>query len=319
VKRLLLEPAAEPAPARAPEALPRAGITRPGDARAPMAGPFLASRLRALAARLEETGRRVLDEPAGEAVHDFRVAIRRTRTLLEIGRTIFGRFHADEVRGALTELQRATSILRDEEVLLGILESLHVEDPDVARWIVGRRRRERRLRSAVRRSIRRGALEHARTLLSALLAFRVKPSRERRLTKFARRAVGRAARELERNRAHSHDLEGLHRLRISYKRLRYTAEAFAEVLPRELGTGLARTASVFQARLGQVHDFDVAMACVERARGLHAGTRHALLAALRRLHTERLVSARTLLDGAAAAQPLSAYSGTDSLRKTSIR
>jgi CHAD domain-containing protein len=297
----------------------RPGAPRAQDGGEAAAGPYLAARLRTLDARLERAAERVLLATDAEAVHDLRVALRRSRTLLEAGRAVFGRFHTDEVRRALADLQQATGALRDEEVLIGILESLHLEGATIEAWLAARRRRQKRLGWMVRRAIRGGALARARTLLSALLAFRVKPSRERRVAKLARRSVGRAVRNMERCRASSDDVEGLHRLRIAYKRLRYTAEAFAEVLPRELGTGLARTASIFQARLGQVHDLDVALASVARARGLTPEARRDLDTALRRHHLERLASARALLDGAAASRPLGAYVGTDSLRKTSIR
>jgi CHAD domain-containing protein len=270
--------------------------------------------------RLEDTGRRVLGTGDELAVHDLRVAIRRTRTLLEIGRDVFGAFHAGEVGRALTQLQRATGALRDEEVLLELVASLPLHTADLGDWLAARRRRERRLRSAVRRLVQMNGLVHGRELLAALLAFRVKPSRDKRLVKFARRAVESARREVDRRRAPSDHARALHRLRVSYKRLRYTAETFADVLPLELGGALARTAAGFQRRIGDVHDVDVVAASVSRARGLTDAARQALLATLSHLRAERESSLLKDLGWGDRKPPASAHlSGTDSLRKTSTR
>jgi CHAD domain-containing protein len=271
------------------------------------AGQFLVAKLRDLDSRLGEAVPRLLSGGDAEAVHDFRVALRRTRTLLEVGRPVFGRFHADEVRSALREVQRASGALRDEEVLLDLLGSIEglAGDPqhppsyagNVRAWIDGRRRRERRLRSALRRKVREGELERGRYLLAALVAFRIKPSRDRRVTKFARRAVEDARREVEhRRRAPTHEPEALHDLRIAYKRLRYTVETFASVLPPDL-INLAQTAARFQSRLGRLHDVDLAIACVKSARQLLDVGRDAVLATLLRARAERLAALEQELGG----------------------
>jgi CHAD domain-containing protein len=278
-----------------------------------MAGQFLVARLCAYDARLGETVPRLLSGEDEAAVHDFRVALRRTRTLLEVGRPIFGRFHANEVRSALREVQRASGALRDEEVLLELLGS--IEGPagganrlppyarDIGTWIESRRRRERRLRGALRRKVREGELDRGRHLLAAMVAFRVKPSRDRRVTKFARRAVEEARREVEhRQRVPSHDPEALHDLRIAYKRLRYTVEAFASVLPADL-VQLAQAATRLQNRLGRLHDVELAIGCVESARQLLDGGRDALLVALQRLRGERVAALERELGGAPIGPP----------------
>jgi CHAD domain-containing protein len=270
-----------------------------------MAGQFLVAKLCAFDARLGETVPRLLDPADIEAVHDFRVALRRTRTLLEVGRPVFGRFYADEVRGALRDVQRASGALRDEEVLLELLASLALDPHEppsyvsnVKDWIDGRRRRERRLRSALRRKVREGELDRGRHLLAALVAFRIKPSRDRRATKFARRAVEDARREVEhRRRAPMQDPEALHNLRIAYKRLRYTVEAFATVLPSDL-VNLAQPASRFQSRLGRLHDVDVVITCVQNAPNLLDAGREALLVELDRLRRDRVAALEEELGGA---------------------
>jgi CHAD domain-containing protein len=298
---------------------------RPALARtAAPAGPLLTAELRALDARLESAAARVLAAGDAEAVHDLRVALRRTRTVLEVGRAVLGRFRADEVRRALRDVQRATGALRDEEVLLELVASLGVAHPAVAAWLESRRRRERRLRRELVGRVRAGEVDRGRRLLDALLAFPIKPSRERRLSKLARRAVERARREVERRRhARPDDVEALHRLRIAVKRLRYTCDTFAGALPAHL-TALAHEAARLQNRLGELHDVDMAIAAVRRARALPEPARGELLAALARTRARRAAAyvreaAASPVAGAASRAPFDQAVGTLSLRKISTR
>jgi CHAD domain-containing protein len=284
-------------------------------------GPYLAAQLRALDDRVQHVAVRVVaPTPDEEAVHDLRVALRRMRIVLEVARSTFGRFRSDEVRAALRDLQRATSALRDEEVFLDLVESLQVDDPNVQAWLKSRHEHERRLRRTLVRGIEAGALDRARRLVEALLAFRVNPSRDRGLTKSAQRAVASARRRVERRRmGRIDDPQALHRLRIAYKRLRYAVEMFTEVLPSDLAA-LAQPASRLQNRLGAVHDVDVSMGCVQRARKLSHEARQTLLAALERIRAQRMISyAREAAPLAYAKRAPDQALGTSGLRKTSTR
>jgi CHAD domain-containing protein len=239
--------------------------------------------------------------------------------VLQVGREIFGRFRADEVRRALRDVHRATGALRDEEVLLELIESLEVERPDVRSWIEARHRRERRLRTALRRGIRAGDIDRGRELLGALLAFRVKPSRERRLSKFARRAVDGARDGIERmGRPLLDDVEGLHLLRIRYKALRYTVETFAPALPEDI-QALAPVAARFQSKLGDVHDADVGLVCIRQARLLTDTAKTALTLALAKVRQERIESYARLVAHHDVPRPSLHAAGTASLRKISTR
>jgi CHAD domain-containing protein len=284
-------------------------------------GPYLTAKLRALDAALAQVAPRASAPNDDEAVHDLRVAMRRTRTVLELGRPVLGRFHADEVRRELRDLQRTTGALRDEEVLLQLVASLGVSRPDVDRWLEAHRRRERHLRRVLVRSLRAGELDRGRRLLQAMLAFRIKPARNKRLPKFARRAVERARREVDRRRAAPvDDALGLHELRIACKRLRYTVETFADALGAEQ-LDLGARAVELQKRLGDLHDVDMAFAAIRRARALGNEARLALLDALVR-RREACVARyqREIAAVEQAAVPVDDQAvGGDSLRKISTR
>ncbi len=240
--------------------------------------PFVARQLRALDAELAPTLPRVVRGGDDEAVHDLRVAIRRIRTLLKLARPIYGRFHADAVRDAFTVIHRATGTLRDEEVLEETLADVAV--PAFAPWRTRRKARERALRRAVVARLQAGDLTRARALLRALVTLPVRPARDKDAGKFARRVIEQARGRVESMRdVEPSDVVGLHNLRIAYKELRYAAELFAAALPIDLAA-MAEPAAKFQKRLGTVHDVDVALASVRRARGLELATRSAVLAEL---------------------------------------
>jgi CHAD domain-containing protein len=260
-------------------------------------------KLRELDAALIEAIPRVVESSDDEAIHDLRVAIRRLRTMLKMARPLFGRFHADVVRKAFADVMKATGDLRDEEVLEETLDGLS-EHPDFAVWLKTRRARERKLRRNVVLRIERGELDRARLMLKALLVFPFDPDREMPLSKFARRTVERARRTVERGRDVSpDDMLGLHALRISYKELRYAIELLSEALPLD-SRAMLEPAVVFQKRLGEIHDVDVASGVLANARGLSAEVRHEASGALAEVRAKRIAKYLKELDplGAAGAK-----------------
>lgn len=272
----------------------------------PLAAPYVVAKLRDLDAALAEAAPRMLvPEDDDEAVHDLRVAIRRMRTLLKMSREVFGRWHTDVVREAFAEVMRATGELRDEEVLEETLDGA-AQGPEYEAWLRQRKARESRLRKDVKERIARGDLDRARLLLKALLVFPVEPSRNVGLSRFARHTVERARRKVERRRdADVGDVTAMHDLRIAYKELRYSIELLADALPIDARAQL-EPAAVFQKRLGELHDVDVATEVLAAAKGLSAAVRDealASLAALRRKRAAKYLRELDPLDPQAASPP----------------
>jgi len=252
------------------------------------AAAFLARKARAFDDALDAAQPRVLENRDTEAVHDLRVALRRLRTLLRLARPVFGRFHTDAVRGAFAALQTSTGNLRDEEALVETLDALSFDHAPLHEWRRRRLARERRLRQSLVSRLRRGELDQARALLHALLVLPVRPDRDPSLRIFARRVVRKARRGVESRRdAPTDDAVLLHDLRIAYKKLRYAVEIFSEALPTDLAA-MAEPAARFQKRLGDLHDLDVAIAALGRARGLASESRAHVIAALREARAKKL-------------------------------
>jgi CHAD domain-containing protein len=244
-----------------------------------------------------------------EAIHDFRVAIRRLRTVLRPVRRVYGRQRLRLLGEDLKRMADATGELRDEEVLretLGALPLAPATEVALGRWMEGRLRREHALRASIVRMLKplpaghpgparvssratsKVDAEHLeRTLVE--LDERFATSRKASLAIASLREEGLAAARADvRARASidPSDAHAMHALRIRWKRLRYTAELFAahdgtlgqaERAPIE---HLAKRAARMQKRLGELHDLDEAIVRVKRAWGLEGSARVAVLDAL---------------------------------------
>lgn len=283
---------------------------------APRAGAYVVAKLRELELEVAHATPRVAasgdDE---EAVHDLRVAIRRMRTLLKMSRALFGRWHTDVVRASFAEVMRATGELRDEEVLEETLEDV-TEGPELASWLGERKTLESKLRRAVVSRIEKGELDRARLMLKALLVFPVEPERNVALSRFARRTVERARRRVEKERdAEVTDATAMHDLRIAYKELRYSIELLADALPIDARAQL-EPATVFQKRLGEIHDVDVAREVVDGAKALSEGARNQALSALAALRTKRVHKYLREVDPIGAAQRKAEAREVDAARET---
>ncbi len=270
---------------------------------APRAGIYVVNKLRALDAALVEAAPRVLGKDEdGEAVHDLRVAIRRMRTLLKMSRELFGRWHTRVVREAFAEVMRATGELRDEEVLEETLSGA-AQGPEYEAWLRLRKSRENRLRRSVVARIERGDLDRARLMLKALIVFPVEPERNIDLSRFARRTVERARRKVEHQRdVEIADVVGMHDLRIAYKELRYSIELLSDALPIDARAQL-EPATVFQKRLGELHDVDVATEVVSKAKGLSDAAREQALETLATLRRKRAAKYLRELDPLGVPKP----------------
>jgi len=218
------------------------------------------------------------------------------------------------VRRAFAEVMRATGELRDEEVLEETVKGASTA-PELAGWTRDRKRREARLRRALVAQLERGDLDRARLLLKALLVFPVEPSRDAELARFARRVVERARRRVESMRdVETSNVIGLHDLRIAYKELRYAIELLADALPIDARAQL-EPATVFQKRLGEIHDADVAIEVIGRAR-LPVATRDEVLVRLRAVRERRVAKYLRELDPLGTPVPPRAEIEVDPARKS---
>ncbi len=233
-----------------------------------------------------EQARLRLDGADDDALHDFRVAIRRLRSLARAHRRHLGGALGGKTRRKLKQIQRATGGARDAEVALGWTRRLALELGEHARRALGPF--ERLLgdaptdADAVAEEAER-FVRFAVKVRPALATITVRLEGDEPETYGA--VVGGLARthvvELAEQLAGIRDRrdDAVHEARIAGKRLRYLIEPVRDVVPgaRDVVSWLKR----LQDALGDLHDLDVLARAIDEAAESLEGECLAALAALR--------------------------------------
>lgn len=265
--------AARPAedPAATPEA---AGTASAKPAALEPAEPAAAATRRlllGLLAQIEARREGVLAGLDPEEVHDFRVAVRRTRSALGQVRGIFAPYRREKFRTGFAWLAGESNRLRDTDVLLGQLPELAAEvcpeDPEALGPLLAFLEGERTAAQKALAKTLRGP--RYRRLVRSWRAFLEKPPRvsvksapnaARPVAEVAAeriRAVYRRIRKTTRAFEQPAPAEELHQLRIECKKLRYLLELFRSLFPAgELAAVLAHLKHL-QDLLGEMNDLEV--------------------------------------------------------------
>lgn len=196
------------------------------------ASTFLEGRVHHAVGVLADAAREWQSTADPEALHRYRVALRRLRTMLRVAQHTLPMAGAPQVADALRRAARATGPVRDWDILLsGPLAELaiHVPRPGLralVRHVQARRAeaRQRCLRMLEAPGLARQLERLGQPLVSG-------PRRNSDgVAAFARKRLrsGHARLAKQRKRLPAMKPAELHRLRIRAKRVRYTAELFAE-------------------------------------------------------------------------------------------
>jgi inorganic triphosphatase YgiF len=245
------------------------------------------------------------DDP--EAVHEMRVALRRLRTALRLGKAALPARQRAALNRELGWLGDVLGEVRDRDVQLATATWHRARIPAAARGPIDG------LRRALRRE-RRQALEQLQQAFASRRYTRLLLALERAATPPRRppsgaaaepisvaggRALARAVRKLRKIGDAVGDLphaDELHRLRIRAKRLRYALEALKPITGRH-GRRLTKQLTRLQDVLGRFNDAIVAAETVRRYRDALAAPTPATRAALSAIADHELRRA-----GAAQAQ-----------------
>lgn len=231
--------------------------------------PQEASRL-LLMSYLDEIGRaqeRLVNPADLEALHDFRVGLRRLRSCLRAYRPFVKGSVSGKVRSRLRSLTRETNAGRDTEVQLMWLRdqaaSLAPHEAQGQGWLVGRLEGRRSMLVQATANVGRRFRKLESRLRPRLLTFELEVSSG---TATVQPPFGEVAAELIRQYAqelcdsldsvrHVADQSEAHATRIRAKRLRYLMEPLSPRLPRL--KGYLKRLKALQNALGTLHDMQV--------------------------------------------------------------
>jgi CHAD domain-containing protein len=217
--------------------------------------------LRAQLAAIERTDPLIRSGDDPEAVHDFRVAVRRTRSVLRTTRKLYDEEWLASFRAELQWLARGLGPLRDLDVLMSWIRKKQASDAAPVLELLETDRRHAR-ESALRMLAGDRYLELLDRFAAAVDAAPVRAAEISLET--------RAAKEFQRLRRAAAKLRGsptdaeIHRMRIHAKRARYAAE-LAEPVVGKPARRFVESAKKFQDVVGAHQDTVVAG---ERIRGL---------------------------------------------------
>jgi CHAD domain-containing protein len=256
------------------------------------AGRKRADRFRAC---LERASRR----PGEKEIHDLRVSIRRLLSYLSVAGELAGGKRVS--RGAVDRLKDFMSPLgrlRDAQVKIERLKkvvpmgdeptylySLSVLGESIA-W-------EGKVRKLLRGADRK-------KLSAPVYGFRPSPLPRTALRAKALGILARHERQVESLAAkarNEENVEALHRMRLAFKRYRYSVEVLAPLFPSVTAETLKRLHS-FQVLLGDIHDLDVIMAEAShfRTRVLEFGKESCLEPRIRKIRREEFASLAPLIE-----------------------
>jgi len=205
-----------------------------------------------------------------EYVHQVRVWSRRATAGLRLYRDLLPWGKAARVKKQLSKIRRAANDARDDDVLILRLQQ-DVDDPGAARLLERvlkhRRQSQQPLLELYDRLEQGEQVEHRVQRLLKATRQRAKNDKLGATTfrKWARKNMRPYVEDFfHRAGADLSDYEGLHQLRISGKKLRYTMELLAGAFPDAFTKRLYPKIEALQDRLGEINDYATAKHRYER-------------------------------------------------------
>lgn len=214
-----------------------------------------------------------IDQTDTKFLHDLRIAVRRTRTILRVSKTVLPAEVLTPARDDFAWLAGLTSTPRDLDVYL--LEWSHYTDPlgaDVAPSLEPVRELLERRRADAQLELERGLRsKRASDLLETWRAWLTEPPANDDLPRRAEHPLGTLVatriahahtRLVERGRLIDPDspAEQVHDLRKDAKKLRYLVECFGSLLPIDARKPYVKRLKALQDNLGEHQDAEVHIA-----------------------------------------------------------
>jgi CHAD domain-containing protein len=224
--------------------------------------------------------------PGEKEIHDLRVSIRRLLSFSDVAASITGKEPLPaRDRKRMKDLMRPLGKLRDAQVKILWLRKI-APTGDVGTYLYALSVRSDAERWAIRMRdlLRDGGRTRVRTRKPTLA---IPPGSEQDLRERALAVLRKMEKSVDSARVEARDeahVDALHRMRLAFKKYRYSTEVLAPALPGVTAERM-RGLHDFQTLLGNLHDFDVLLAEADRFRRRVLGVEndYALLPRLREI------------------------------------
>ncbi len=213
--------------------------------------------------RLRKDWRRARRRFSGRSIHDLRVASRRLIAVLDTLRSMADDPEIQKCRRRIKKSLGALSPLRDVHVQHSYLSKMSRRFPQLERFQKSLSAKEDRIARKVQRLLKKD-------LKLGRVIDRIKKGAEtRRDSKAMIRILDRRYREVLRlaGKVDPADPATIHRLRLAFKRFRYTAEVVQPLVKTDVTKARLRQFHAFQTMLGGIQDIDVLSARLEQWAG----------------------------------------------------
>jgi CHAD domain-containing protein len=203
-----------------------------------------------------------------DAVHEFRVEIRRLLATFELLRAFLPKRDLDKVHRLLKKQLDTFDQLRDTQVQSGYVATMTRRFPlakPFRRWLC---RREARFTRRARQAVKRMKTRRLRRRIAEFQKEIARLHRHRSRT----RALGTALKAVDhafervvrcRRRVKAEDTLSIHRTRVAFKRFRYMVEGLSPVLPG-ITRKLCRAMHAYQSMMGDIQDTEVLLSALEK-------------------------------------------------------
>jgi CHAD domain-containing protein len=197
-----------------------------------------------------------------EAVHDLRVATRRLLALFDLLRSILHHKRIQKIRRMLKGQLDDLDELRDTQVLLADVSEFVQELPALQAFQTALKKKEKKLLRQTRKAIETrdvdGLKKHIENVRGMLVALAEESLQDAMLAaadeRFAHALHTYAAMDTE-------NVPSIHRLRVAFKKFRYTFEIVHPILKNFPESNFKRMHD-YQSMLGDIQDLDVALQSV---------------------------------------------------------
>ena len=218
-------------------------------------------------ARENEAG--IVDDIDTEFLHDYRICVRKIRSVLSLIKGIYPEEKTEELRAAFAQFCEVTNRLRDLDVYLLAREEYTAMLPAAFRPALEGMFQDfaRERRRALRKVVAHFGSPAYRAAIEAAEDFFARPSHlaetevsqspvgplvARRIDKSYKRIV-----KIERSLGADTPDEAVHQVRIQFKKLRYLVEFFNELLPADETEYIEKQLRRLQNCLGRFNDYSV--------------------------------------------------------------